>query len=197
MKEEALIEISGVRKEYKDPGKPNTVALNGVDLAIRENEFICVVGPSGCGKTTLLNIIAGLETFDSGFVKMHGEDIIGPGPERGVIFQQYALFPWMTVRKNIEYGLKFQKKRGADGSMVPYTKEEKRELADYWLTQESAPEPADRHLQWLFFFFTEIVMLGFGFHTWWQISVTKATRARIREIRETNRAKAAAAIQKA
>ena len=80
-------------------------------------------------------------------------------------------------------------KKGMD-SITP---EEKRELADYWLTQESAPEPADRHLQWLFFFFTEIVMLGFGFHTWWQISVTKATRARIRDIRETNRAKAAAA----
>ena len=80
-------------------------------------------------------------------------------------------------------------KKGMD-SITP---EEKRELADYWLTQESALEPADRHLQWLFFFFTEIVMLGFGFHTWWQISVTKATRARIRDIRETNRAKAAAA----
>ncbi len=145
MKEEALIEISGVRKEYKDPGKPNTVALNGVDLAIRENEFICVVGPSGCGKTTLLNIIAGLETFDSGFVKMHGEDIIGPGPERGVIFQQYALFPWMTVRKNIEYGLKFQKKRGADGSMVPYTKEEKRELAERYIKMVNLVGFEDRY----------------------------------------------------
>ena len=90
---EVLIEIDGVRKEYKDPGKPNTIALNGVNLKIEENEFICVVGPSGCGKTTLLNIIAGLETFDTGSVKMHGEEIIGPAPERGVIFQQYALFP--------------------------------------------------------------------------------------------------------
>ena len=108
---ETLIKIDGVRKEYKVDAGPNVVALNGVNLEIKENEFICVVGPSGCGKTTLLNIIAGLEPFDSGSVTIHGEDIIGPGPDRGVIFQQYALFPWMTVRKNIEYGLKFQKKK--------------------------------------------------------------------------------------
>lgn len=126
---ETLIKIDGVRKEYKVDAGPNVVALNGVNLEIKENEFICVVGPSGCGKTTLLNIIAGLEPFDSGSVTIHGEDIIGPGPDRGVIFQQYALFPWMTVRKNIEYGLKFQKK--SDGTT--YTPEEKRELADRYI----------------------------------------------------------------
>lgn len=84
-------------------------------------------------------------------------------------------------------------KKGMD-SISP---QEKQELADFWLAQDTAAEPADRHLQWLFFFFTEIVMLGFGFNVWWQISVTKATRARIRDIRETNRAKAAAAVQRA
>lgn len=126
---ETLIKIDGVRKEYKVDAGPNVVALNGVSLDIKENEFICVVGPSGCGKTTLLNIIAGLEPFDSGSVTIHGEDIIGPGPDRGVIFQQYALFPWMTVRKNIEYGLKFQKKK--DGTN--YTPEEKRELAERYI----------------------------------------------------------------
>ncbi|NLL23906.1 MAG: ABC transporter ATP-binding protein [Spirochaetales bacterium] len=124
-----LIIIKDVRKEFIVEKKPNVVALDGVDLEIEKNEFVCVVGPSGCGKTTLLNIIAGLETFDSGSVTMHGEDIIGPGPERGVIFQQYALFPWMTVRKNIEYGLKFITK--ADGSR--YTKEEKRALAEHYI----------------------------------------------------------------
>lgn len=127
---ETLIKITDVHKTYKaDDGGVGTNALNGVTLDIKENEFICVVGPSGCGKTTLLNIIAGLEPFDSGSVTMRGEDIIGPGPDRGVIFQQYALFPWMTVRQNIEYGLKFQKK--ADGT--PFTKAEKRELADRYI----------------------------------------------------------------
>jgi NitT/TauT family transport system ATP-binding protein len=119
---ETMIQIEGVHKEYKVEGGKDVNALNGVDLDIRRNEFVCVVGPSGCGKTTLLNIVAGLEPFDAGRVTMHGQDIVGPGPERGVIFQQYALFPWMTVRKNIEYGMKFLKK--PDGTPL-YTKEEK------------------------------------------------------------------------
>ncbi|MCK9287008.1 MAG: ABC transporter ATP-binding protein [Sphaerochaetaceae bacterium] len=107
---EKLITIKDVHKEYKVENGDNVNALNGVTLDIDKNEFVCVVGPSGCGKTTLLNIIAGLETYDSGKVTMHGQPIVGPGPDRGVIFQQYALFPWMTVRKNIEYGLKFIRK---------------------------------------------------------------------------------------
>jgi len=101
---DSIIQIENVHKEYKVLEGKNVKALDGVSLEIGKNEFVCLVGPSGCGKTTLLNIVAGLEPFDSGKVTMHGEDIIGPGPERGVIFQQYALFPWMTVRKNIEYG---------------------------------------------------------------------------------------------
>jgi len=104
-------------------------ALDGVDLDIRENEFVCIVGPSGCGKTTLLNIIAGLEPFDSGFVRMKGADIIGPGPDRGVIFQQYALFPWMTVRRNIEYGMKYLRHENGE----KYTKQEKRKLAEHYI----------------------------------------------------------------
>lgn len=69
---------------------------------------MCVVGPSGCGKTTLLNILAGLEKATEGTVSMNGEPIVGPGNDRGVIFQQYALFPWLTVRQNIAYGLKYR-----------------------------------------------------------------------------------------
>ncbi len=86
------------------------VALQGVSLDIKENEFICVVGPSGCGKSTLLNIIAGLYNPSSGHVYVDGHEVDGPGPERGVVFQQYGLFPWLTVRENIEFGLKLQKK---------------------------------------------------------------------------------------
>jgi NitT/TauT family transport system ATP-binding protein len=82
------------------------VALDGVSLDVADNEFVTVVGPSGCGKSTLMNIVAGLETPTSGEVLVDGAGVTGPGPERGVIFQQYALFPWLTVRKNVEFGLK-------------------------------------------------------------------------------------------
>jgi NitT/TauT family transport system ATP-binding protein len=137
-----LITIENVHKEYKVEKGPSVNALDGVSLDIGQNEFVCVVGPSGCGKTTLLNIIAGLETYDSGRVTMHGDEIVGPGPERGVIFQQYALFPWMTVRKNIEYGLKFLDKRsftqqdeaiGVQGPPARYSVEEKHQLADRYI----------------------------------------------------------------
>ena len=84
------------------------IALNGVSLDIMENEFICVVGPSGCGKSTLLNVIAGLLEPTSGAVYVDGKEVRGPGPERGVVFQQYALFPWLTVLKNVQFGLKLQ-----------------------------------------------------------------------------------------
>jgi NitT/TauT family transport system ATP-binding protein len=82
------------------------VALEDVSLSVAENEFVTIVGPSGCGKTTLMNILAGLETPDAGQALVRGSKITGPGPDRGVIFQQYALFPWLTVRKNVEFGLR-------------------------------------------------------------------------------------------
>lgn len=102
------LKIDNVYKEYQGRnGK--TVALNGVNLDIRENEFICVVGPSGCGKSTLLNIIAGLLEPTSGSVYLDGKQIEGTGVERGVVFQQYALFPWRTVIKNVMFGLEMKK----------------------------------------------------------------------------------------
>ncbi|MDD7733138.1 MAG: ABC transporter ATP-binding protein, partial [Firmicutes bacterium] len=75
-----------------------------------ENEFVCVVGPSGCGKSTLLNIIGGLDKPTEGKVTIDGEEVDGPSPEHGIVFQQYALFPWLTVEKNIQFGLKLQGK---------------------------------------------------------------------------------------
>ena len=136
-----VFEINNVQKVYRVKGGADVHALNGVNLTVSENEFICVVGPSGCGKTTLLNIIAGLETVDSGEVTIEGQRIIGPGPDRAVIFQQYALYPWMTVLKNVMFPLKFQRKhivsekKDASGKSVKvikdvrYTKKEKEEIA--------------------------------------------------------------------
>ncbi|MFD0059530.1 ABC transporter ATP-binding protein [Streptomyces sp. NPDC056637] len=81
-------------------------ALGGVSLDIADQEFVTVVGPSGCGKSTLMSMAAGLQEPDSGSVLLDGTPVSGPGPDRGVIFQQYALFPWLTVRQNVEFGLK-------------------------------------------------------------------------------------------
>lgn len=103
------VHVDHVVKKFAT-SKGETVALNGVDLDIHENEFVCVVGPSGCGKSTLLNIIGGLETPTEGTVTVDGKEIEGPGPDRGIVFQQYALFPWLTVEENVKFGLKLQKK---------------------------------------------------------------------------------------
>src|SRR5699024_2927342 len=101
------VEVQQVRKVF-DSRNGEVIALNGIDLEIEENEFVTVVGPSGCGKSTLLNIIAGLEKPTSGIVTCDGDEITGTGTERGVVFQQYALFPWLTVKGNVEFGLKLQ-----------------------------------------------------------------------------------------
>ena len=81
------------------------LALDGVDLDIREGEFLCLVGPSGCGKSTFLQMVAGLESKGDGELNIDGRPVQGPGADRGVVFQSYALFPWRTVLGNIEFGL--------------------------------------------------------------------------------------------
>ena len=101
------VKIDHVEKIYEGRNG-RMVALNGIDLDIMENEFVCVVGPSGCGKSTLLNIIAGLLPATSGSVYVDGKKVEGTGTERGVVFQQYALFPWLTVMKNVMFGLKLK-----------------------------------------------------------------------------------------
>ena len=98
------VDIKAVEKLFAGISEP-VRALDPVSLSIAENEIVCVVGASGCGKTTLMNIVAGLEDATGGVVEVGGKPVTGPNPERGVIFQQYALFPWLTVRKNVEFGL--------------------------------------------------------------------------------------------
>lgn len=105
---EPRISLRNVSKVFA-LGQGEFTALDQVNLDVADNEFITVVGPSGCGKSTMMNILAGLETLSAGEALVSGRAVEGPSPERGVIFQQYALFPWLTVRKNVEFGLKTAK----------------------------------------------------------------------------------------
>lgn len=117
------LRIDNVRKVF-NTRNGEMVALNGVSLDILENEFICVVGPSGCGKSTLLNIIAGLLEPTSGAVYCNEKAVTGTGTDRGVIFQQYALFPWLTVKKNVRFALEMKGIKGkqADEMAMGYLK---------------------------------------------------------------------------
>ena len=111
------VKIDNVVKKFNGRGG-EMIALNGVNLDIHENEFITVVGPSGCGKSTILNIIAGLLEPTSGNVYVDGKKVEGPGPERGVVFQQYALFPWLTVRNNVKFALDMRGIKGAEADAI-------------------------------------------------------------------------------
>jgi NitT/TauT family transport system ATP-binding protein len=91
-------------KVYPGP-KGDVAAIDGIDLHVEGGELVCIVGASGCGKSTLLNIVGGLETPTAGAVEVDGEPVIGPGPDRGMVFQAYSLFPWRTVAANVAFGL--------------------------------------------------------------------------------------------
>ena len=102
-----LLEISHVSKNYQHPSNDMQVtALKDVSFSVAEGEFVCILGPSGCGKTTLLNLVAGFLQPDSGTICFDDQPIESPGPERGVVFQEPTLLPWLTIRRNIELGLK-------------------------------------------------------------------------------------------
>ena len=117
------ISFQNVNKTFNIAGQTSFAALKGLNLDIEDGEFITVVGPSGCGKSTAMNIAAGLIAPSSGQVLVDNVPVKGPGPERGVIFQQYALFPWLTVRQNVEFGLK----------VAGHAKAERRRIADHFI----------------------------------------------------------------
>lgn len=107
---EPLVSVRDMSVTYRVQGTTERlVALRDVSLDIYPGEFIAVLGPSGCGKTTLLSAIAGVVTPTRGTVTMRGEPITGPGPDRAVVFQNYALMPWRSVRSNVRFGLQFRK----------------------------------------------------------------------------------------
>jgi NitT/TauT family transport system ATP-binding protein len=116
----SLLEVEGIHQEYADPYSEDvTVAVDDVSFAVEEGDFVSVCGPSGCGKTTILNLIAGFVPLTRGRIRLRGEPIERPGPDRGVVFQDFALFPWKTVEANVAFGPK----------MRGYGKDERRRVA--------------------------------------------------------------------
>lgn len=101
------LEIKDVGKVFKTKGG-DTTALEKTSFSIDDGEFVTILGPSGCGKSTVLRIVAGLEESTSGTVLLDGKEINGPGPDRGMVFQSYTLYPWLTVKENITFGLKLK-----------------------------------------------------------------------------------------
>ena len=131
------IEAIGIRKEFassrQDQGR--ILALDGVNVAIGAGEFFAILGPSGCGKSTLLSIADGLEAPSSGEILIDGKPVVGPGPDRAMCFQEHALFPWKTVRHNVEFGLRVRRR----------SRGERREIVDHYLEMVGLSRFADRY----------------------------------------------------
>ena len=106
---EVILKVNDLSKVFNTP-KGSTAALNRINFETHRREFLCVVGPSGCGKSTLVRILAGLEQHSSGEVLLDGKPVSEPGSDRGMVFQGYTLFPWLTVRKNVMFGLEINGK---------------------------------------------------------------------------------------
>ena len=100
-----ILDVAELSKSFTSPGRPPTVALDRVSFQVHRRELMCVIGPSGCGKSTLARLVAGLEPATGGQMLLDGKPIHGPGPDRGMVFQSYTLFPWLTVLKNVMFGL--------------------------------------------------------------------------------------------
>ena len=124
------IAITQVSKVFHSGGR-DVVALKDINLTIPQGQFVCLLGPSGCGKSTLLNAIAGFSLPSSGSIRAGGSVVSGPGPERGMVFQEYALFPWMTVEKNIAFGLEIKGLGAAQIQQTVRTLLEKLGLYDF------------------------------------------------------------------
>ncbi len=100
---EVILEVRGLGKRYRS-AQGEVEALRGIDFSVHRREFVCVIGPSGCGKSTLIRILAGLDQHTEGEALLDGKPITGPGQDRGMVFQGYSLFPWLTVKKNVMFG---------------------------------------------------------------------------------------------
>ena len=116
------LQAKNIVKHFDHNGN-SVLALDGINLNVEEGDFVCIVGPSGCGKSTFLNIVAGLEKPDSGEILLNGNQISTPGPDRTMVFQEGALFPWLKVIDNVEFGLK----------MAGIPKGERRQISERYL----------------------------------------------------------------
>lgn len=130
------IKIEKVSFHYKED-KKQTPILENIDLSIEEGEFICILGPSGCGKSTLLSLLEGLNTGSAGKIYIDNKEIKGPGIDRAVVFQHYSLFPWLTAKGNVIFGIKQSGKK--------YTKAEQEKLADDYLGSVGLSYAADKY----------------------------------------------------
>lgn len=129
------LQARNIVKRFDHNGN-SVLALDGVNLDVQEGDFVCIVGPSGCGKSTFLNIIAGLEKPDSGEILLNGNSISTAGPDRTMVFQEGALFPWLKVIDNVEFGLK----------MAGIPKEERREISQRYLDMMQLTKFADSYI---------------------------------------------------
>ena len=127
------IRVEGVRKTFATGGR-EVVALDGIDLEVAAGEFVCLLGPSGCGKSTLLNAVAGFSPPTSGRILAGGREVTSPGPDRAMVFQEYALFPWMTVAANVAFGLEV---KGTPAAEI-------RATVDAWLAKLGLTDFRDR-----------------------------------------------------
>src|SRR3990172_3478656 len=129
------IDVQDVMYEYREHGTP-VRALDDVSFKVGEREIVTLVGPSGCGKTTLLHIVAGFFKPTAGVVLVNGKEVSAPGPERGIVFQNYALFRWLTVRGNVEFGPRM---RGVG-------RRERRDIAEHYLGLVGLTSFADKYV---------------------------------------------------
>ena len=104
---EVILEVKGLNKQFDTP-QGSVVALKDIHFKTHRREFVCVIGPSGCGKSTLIRTLAGLESPSSGEVLLDGKPVFEPGPDRGMVFQGYTLFPWLTIKRNVMFGIEMQ-----------------------------------------------------------------------------------------
>jgi NitT/TauT family transport system ATP-binding protein len=129
----AKLSMRGVSKSFRSSAGEVVRALEDVSFDVGTGEFVCLIGPSGCGKSAILNLLAGLETPDEGEVLLDGRPVAGPGPDRALLFQEPALFPWMSVRANVEFGLR----------MLGLPASDVRERTEDWLAKVELSEFAD------------------------------------------------------
>ncbi|HEY7772841.1 MAG TPA: ABC transporter ATP-binding protein [Marinagarivorans sp.] len=118
-----LVTVEGLSKVY--PGKknaPDSIIFEGVNLAINKGEFVCIIGHSGCGKSTILNVLAGLDDATSGAVIMDGQEVVGPSLDRGVVFQNYSLLPWLTTLQNVVFGVRARWPRWSKAKIQAHAK---------------------------------------------------------------------------